>query len=116
MYSILCNICFNLLLLSTRIRLSRQYEMVREQNTCKEEFRVKLGNDMKRCRFEHDGISQQALANEIGVTRLTIHSIETGKFVPSTLLALKLARFFGKTVEEIFFLEGDGSSVINNNE
>ena len=68
---------------------------------------MKLGNDLKRCRFDHDGISQQALANAVGVTRLTIHSIETGKFVPSTLLALKIARFFGKPVEQIFFIAGD---------
>ena len=64
---------------------------------------LKLGNNLKRCRFNHGEITQQALANEIGVTRLTVHSIETGKFVPSTLLALKLARFFGKAVEEVFF-------------
>ena len=65
---------------------------------------MKLGNTLKRCRFDHDGISQQALANAIGVTRLTIHSIESGKFVPSTFLALKLAAFFRKKVEEIFYL------------
>ena len=65
---------------------------------------MKLGNDLKRCRFDRDTITQQALANAVGVTRLTIHSIENGKFVPSTLLAMKLAGFFGKTVEEIFFI------------
>jgi putative transcriptional regulator len=65
---------------------------------------LQLGNKLKRCRFDHDDISQQALANAVGVTRLTIHSIETAKFVPSTLLAFKLARFFGKNVEEIFFI------------
>ena len=64
----------------------------------------KLGNNLKRCRVEHHDITQQALADAIGVTRLTIHSIETGKFVPSTVLALKLAKFFGKPVEEIFYL------------
>jgi putative transcriptional regulator len=69
---------------------------------------LKLGNHIRRCRFEHSEISQQALANAVGVTRLTIHSIEKGKFVPSTLLAFKLAQFFGKSVEEIFYLiEGD---------
>jgi putative transcriptional regulator len=52
-------------------------------------------------------MTQQELANAVGVTRLTIHSIETGKFVPSTLLAFKLARFFKKDVEEIFFLIDD---------
>ena len=68
---------------------------------------MKLGNNLRRCRFDHDEISQQALANAVGVTRLTIHSIEKSKFVPSTLLALKLARFFGKTVEDIFFIIED---------
>lgn len=65
---------------------------------------MKLGNNLRRCRFDHDEISQQALANAVGVTRLTIHSIEKGKFVPSTLLAFKLAKFFGKNVEEVFYL------------
>jgi len=68
---------------------------------------LELGNNLKRCRFDHDSISQQALANAVGVTRLTIHSVEKGKFVPSTVLALKLARFFDKSVEELFFLDGD---------
>ncbi len=63
-----------------------------------------LGNNLKRCRFDNDDMSQEELANEIGVTRQSIHSIEKGKFVPSTLLALKIARFFNKSVEEIFFI------------
>jgi putative transcriptional regulator len=72
---------------------------------CKQENTfVKLGNNLKRCRVEQNDITQQELANAIGVTRLTIHSIEKGKFVPSTVLALKLAKFFGKAVEEIFYL------------
>ncbi len=68
---------------------------------------MRLGNHLRRCRFEHNEISQQALANAVGVTRLTIHSIEKGKFVPSTLLAFKIARFFGKSVEEVFYLNDD---------
>ncbi len=71
--------------------------------------RLKLGNNIRKFRFERSEMTQQALANEVGVTRLTIHSIETGKFMPSTLLALKIAEFFGKTVEEIFFIEKDES-------
>jgi len=70
---------------------------------------LKLGNNIRKFRFERSEMTQQALANEVGVTRLTIHSIETGKFMPSTLLALKIAEFFGKTVEEIFFIEKDES-------
>ena len=65
---------------------------------------VILGNNLRKCRFEHNEISQQELANALGVTRLTIHSIETGKFNPSVSLALKIARFFNKPVEEIFYL------------
>ena len=65
---------------------------------------MELGNYLKRCRVEVGDITQQDLANAVGVTRLTIHSIEKGKFVPSTVLALKLARFFGKKVEDIFYL------------
>ena len=49
-------------------------------------------------------ITQQELANAVGVTRVPIHSVETGKFVPSTLLALKLARFFDGGVDDLFYL------------
>ena len=65
---------------------------------------MELGNHLKQLRFEHNNLSQQDLANEVGVTRLTIHSIETGKFNPSTLLALKIAQYFGKSLEEVFYL------------
>ena len=64
----------------------------------------KFNNKLRKFRFEHNEISQQELANKVGVTRLTIHSIEKGKFVPSTLLALKIACFFKVKVEEIFYL------------
>lgn len=65
---------------------------------------MELENNLRTYRFEHDQISQQDLANAVGVTRLTIHSIETGKFNPSTLLALKIAQFFEATVEDLFYL------------
>lgn len=50
-------------------------------------------------------ITQQQLAEQVGVSRQTIHAIESGKFVPSTALALKIARTFSQPVEEIFQLE-----------
>ncbi|MEG1759982.1 MAG: helix-turn-helix transcriptional regulator [Alistipes sp.] len=50
-------------------------------------------------------ITQQQLADSIGVSRQTINAIETGRFVPSTVLSLKIARLFAKPVEEIFALE-----------
>ena len=52
-------------------------------------------------------ISQEELAVAIGVTRKTINTVETGKFSPSTVLALKIARYFGVPVEEIFVLNDD---------
>lgn len=71
---------------------------------------MKLGNHLRKYRFEHQEISQQDLANAVGVTRLTIHSVEKGKFVPSTLLALKIARFFKAKFEDIFYLVEERSS------
>jgi putative transcriptional regulator len=50
-------------------------------------------------------ISQEDLAKTIEVSRQTINAMEKGKYAPSTILALKLARFFEKTVDEIFTLE-----------
>jgi len=68
---------------------------------------MKLGNKVRKCRFDRDETSQQALADAVSVTRQTIYSIERGKFVPSTLLALKIAQFFGKSVEDIFYVVND---------
>lgn len=50
-------------------------------------------------------ISQEELAKQIQVSRQTINAMEKGKYVPSTVLALKLARYFEKPVDEIFTLE-----------
>lgn len=50
-------------------------------------------------------ITQQDLADAIGVSRQTVNAIETGRFVPSTVLALKIARQFQKPVEAIFQLD-----------
>jgi len=52
-------------------------------------------------------ITQGELAQKLGVTRQAVNSIELGKYIPSTLLALKISRFFGKNVNEIFLLEED---------
>ncbi|MBE0651147.1 MAG: helix-turn-helix transcriptional regulator [Bacteroidales bacterium] len=50
-------------------------------------------------------VTQEILAKEVGVSRQAINSIELGKYVPSTVLALKLSKFFNKSVNEIFMLE-----------
>jgi putative transcriptional regulator len=50
-------------------------------------------------------ITQAELAQKVNVSRQTIHAIETGKFVPSTLLALKIAKYFDIKLEELFKLD-----------
>jgi putative transcriptional regulator len=50
-------------------------------------------------------ITQEDLARSAGVSRQAIIAIESGKFIPSTVLSLKIARVFGKAVEEVFILE-----------
>lgn len=49
--------------------------------------------------------TQEDLAGKIGISRQSVNSIETGKFIPSTVLALKMAKVFGANVESIFQLE-----------
>lgn len=53
------------------------------------------------------GVTQQQLAEAVGVSRQTIVAIEKNKFLPSTLLALKIARFFSRPVESVFILEDE---------
>lgn len=63
-----------------------------------------MKNKIKVARAEK-GMTQQQLADAAGVSRQTINAIESGKFVPSTVLAIKMAQIFEKSVEEIFQLE-----------
>jgi putative transcriptional regulator len=64
-----------------------------------------LSNCVRRLRFENGQMTQQDLADRVGVTRQTIIAIEQGKYSPSLPLALKIARTFGVTVEQVFQLE-----------
>lgn len=52
-------------------------------------------------------MTQATLAEKVNVSRQTINAIEAAKYVPSTVLALKIARLFGKSVNEIFELENE---------
>ena len=63
-----------------------------------------MKNRIKIERAEHD-ITQQQLAEAVGVSRQPIVAIERGPFLPSTPLALKIARYFSKPAEDIFILE-----------
>lgn len=66
-----------------------------------------LKNNMKVFRAKMD-ITQEQLAGMVGVTRTTINFVERGRWVPSTVLALKIARVFGVTLEEVFYLDTEG--------
>jgi putative transcriptional regulator len=63
--------------------------------------RVVVKNQVYTLRTDR-GLTQEALANAVGVTRQTVISIEKGNYTPSILLALKIAAFFGVAVEEVF--------------
>lgn len=65
-----------------------------------------LENRIRVFRAEHR-LSQAELAEAIGVSRKTISTIEVGRFVPSTIIALKIARYFNVPCEDIFFLAGN---------
>lgn len=66
----------------------------------------RLGNRLKERRSEL-GLTQAGLAERCGVSRKTVNTVENGVFVPSTLLALKLAAALGQTVEQLFFIARD---------
>lgn len=70
--------------------------------------RETLRNTLKVHRARMDW-TQEELARRVGVTRKTINTIENGIFVPSTVLALKLARVFGVRVEDLFQLADEDS-------
>ena len=63
-----------------------------------------MKNSIKIERAIHN-LTQEELSNKIGVSRQTINAMEANKYVPSTVLALKIAKIFNKPVESIFLLE-----------
>jgi Predicted transcriptional regulators len=65
---------------------------------------LSMKNNIKVYRAMYD-LTQESLAEKIGVTRQTIHAIEKGKYDPSLELAFKLARLFGVRIEDIFLYE-----------
>ena len=63
-----------------------------------------MKNNIRVARAERR-MTQQQLADSIGVSRQTVNAIESGRFVPSTILALRIARLFERPVEDMFILE-----------
>jgi putative transcriptional regulator len=59
-------------------------------------------NSIRRLRFDHSEMTQQVLAERIGVTRQTVNAIEAGKYSPSLEVAFRIAEVFGVRVDEVF--------------
>lgn len=66
-----------------------------------------VGNHVRRLRFEHGEMSQEALARAVNITRQTVIAIEAGRYAPSLELAMRLARVFGRGVDDVFFWRDD---------
>lgn len=62
----------------------------------------KISNNIRKLRFEHDEMTQQGLADQVGCTRQTIIALEQEKYVPSLGLAFRIARVFGENVDDVF--------------
>ncbi|MCE2902529.1 MAG: helix-turn-helix transcriptional regulator [Gemmatimonas sp.] len=67
--------------------------------------RAPLRNAIRRLRFDHGEMTQQQLADAVGCTRQTIVLLEQSRYAPSLVLAMRIARVFGLTVDEVFALE-----------
>ena len=68
-----------------------------------------LTNQVRRLRFENGELTQQQLADRVGVTRQTIIAIESGKYAPSLTLAFRIARTFKARIEDVFQYEDEDS-------
>ena len=68
-----------------------------------------ITNQIRRFRFDNGEMTQQRLADTVGVTRQTIIAIEAGKYSPSLPLAFRIARAFDTTLEEVFQYDGNTS-------
>ncbi len=68
-----------------------------------------LTNQIRRLRFDHGEMTQQQLADKVGVTRQTIIAIEAGKYAPSLPLAFRIARAFNASVVDVFQYQDDES-------
>ena len=62
-----------------------------------------IGNHLRRLRFDHGEMSQEALARSLGITRQTVIAIEGGRYAPSLELAMRIARQFDCRVDDVFF-------------
>jgi putative transcriptional regulator len=65
-----------------------------------------IRNQIRQLRFDHGEMTQQALADRIGVTRQTVNAIELGKYSPTLEMAFRIAGVFGVPLDEVFEYDG----------
>ena len=65
-----------------------------------------IRNTIRRLRFDHEEMTQQELADKIGVTRQTVNAIELGKYSPSLEVAFRIAAVFGVALDDVFQYDG----------
>ena len=65
-----------------------------------------ITNNIRRLRFDNDEMTQQQLADLIGVTRQTVNAIELGKYSPSLEVAFRIAAVFGMPIDQVFQFHG----------
>ena len=66
--------------------------------------KIHIENSVRKLRFNNDEMTQQQLAEEVGVSRQTIVAIEKYKYTPSLVLAFKIALAFDREIQEVFFI------------
>lgn len=74
----------------------------------------RIRNDIRKLRFFHDEMTQQQLAEKVGVTRQTIIAMEQEKYSPSLELAFRIALVFGVPLEEVFSYEPEDETKVKN--
>ena len=73
-----------------------------------------ISNNIRRLRFNHNEMTQQELADKVGVTRQTIMAIENEKYSPSLELAFRIANTFGEPLEEVFIYDRQKDKIEKN--
>jgi putative transcriptional regulator len=68
-----------------------------------------IGNHIRRLRFEHNEMTQEALAQAVGITRQTVIALEAERYAPSLDLAMKIAEVFNQKVDAVFFRRPSGA-------
>jgi putative transcriptional regulator len=71
--------------------------------------KIAISNNVRKLRFNNGELTQQQLAEQVGVTRQTIVAIEQGKYTPSLELAFRIAIVFNVPLEEVFYLSKETS-------